>query len=292
MKSIPAVLALCLGMLASGLQAQVRVEVRIPRRNFISYEPVIATVVITNVAGRDLTLHDADGQRWCNFEIQTGDGRLIPPRDPDAGLSPLLIPAGETIKRSANLASLFPIGDFGLYRVRAGVYLAEAKKFYDSQPANIEVSEGKVFWQQVVGVPEGMDGAGGTRTVSLLSFRLEKDNRLYVRVEDKDKGMVYCTQQLGPILSSGAPQVEIDRANQLHILQLVGLKTYLYTKVGVNGETLGQSTYNSVNSRPNLRKRKDGEVGVYGGQVDIPVAASAADAPAGPKLSDRPAGMQ
>jgi hypothetical protein len=242
------------------------------------------------MTGRDITLHDADGQKWCNFEIQTGEGRLVPARDQETGLVPLLIPAGETIKRSANLAALFPIGDFGMYRVRAAVYFAEARKFYDSQPANIEVSEGKVLWQQTVGVPEGREGAGGSRTLSLLSFRLEKDNRLYVRVEDKEGGVVYATQQLGPILTNNVPHAEIDRENQLHILQLVGLKTYAYTRVGLNGETLDHVTYNSVNSKPNLRKRENGEVVVVGGQVDAPVAVSATG-PAGPKLSDRPAGM-
>ena len=286
-----AAVALCLGFLAPALEAQVRVDLRIPRRLYVAYEPVTVIISITNMAGRDITLQDGNGEKWCNFEIQTEDGRLIPPRNPDQGLNPITIPAGETVKRSANLSALYPIGEFGMYRVRASVYFADAQKFFGSPTSNIEISEGKLIWQQTVGVPDGKPGAGGLRTLSLLTFRLERDNRLYVRVEDKDAGIVYATQQLGPILTNNPPTMEIDRANQLHILQLVGLQTYLYTRVGLNGETLAQLTYNSVNSRPKLRKREDGEVVVAGGQADIPVTASDNPVPAGPKLSDRPAGM-
>ena len=283
--------AAALFLVAPALQAQVRVDLRIPRRLYVSYEPVIVIISITNMAGRDITLQDNEGQKWCNFEIQTEDGRLIPPRDPDQGLSPLTIPAGETVKRSANLSALYPIGEFGMYRVRASVYFADAQKFFGSPTTNIEISEGKLIWQQTVGVPDGKPGAGGLRTLSLLTFRLERDNRLYVRVEDKDGGIVYATQQLGPVLTNSPPEAQIDRDNQLHILQLVGLQTYLYTRVGLNGETLAQVTYNSVTSRPKLRKRENGEVAVVGGQADIPVTASDNPVPAGPKLSDRPAGM-
>ncbi len=291
MKKIPLAAALTLGLLALAprLEAQVRVELRVPRRLYMSYEPVVVTIGITNMSGHDITLQDADGQKWCGFEIQAADGRLVPPNDQQSGLVPVTIPVGGTIKRSANLASLFPIGDFGMYHVRASVYYAEGRRFYGSGNTTIEIAEGKLLWQQTVGIPEGKQGAGGQRVLSLLSFRLERDNRLYVRVEDKEAGLIYATQQLGPIISNNSPQAEIDRSNQLHILQLVGLKTYFYTKIGLNGETLDQQTYHAVTSHPNLRKRESGEVAVVGGQIDLPVASNPVQS--GPKLSDRPAGF-
>lgn len=149
-----------------------------------------------------------------------------------------------------------------------------------------------MIWQQTVGVPAGQDGAGGLRTLSLLTFRLARDNRLYVRVEDKDGGVIYSTRQLGPVLSNNPPQAEMDRANCLHILQLVGLKTYLYNKVGLNGEQLAQTVYNAVTTRPNLRRKNDGDVDVAGGKVDVPAQVPAGVPPQQvTKLSDRPPGL-
>src|SRR5437867_1051994 len=65
-------LALLLGSLLSlavRVQAQIQVDLKLPRLQFIAYEPLIATLHITNLAGRDIDLHDSDGQRWFGFEI-------------------------------------------------------------------------------------------------------------------------------------------------------------------------------------------------------------------------------
>ena len=117
-----------------------------------------------------------------------------------------------------------------------------------------------------------------------------KDNMLYIRVEDKDAGIVYTTKPLGRVLASFDPQIELDKENKIHVLQLIGPKSYVYSKIGLNGEWLGQLSYNAVDSRPVLKKRPDGTVAVVGGQVDMPVS-PAPGAPETPKLSDRPPGL-
>ena len=45
-------------MLAGVARAQVQVELRFKRVQYVAYEPVIATVQITNLAGRDIELRD------------------------------------------------------------------------------------------------------------------------------------------------------------------------------------------------------------------------------------------
>lgn len=272
------------------LQAQIKVDMRIGRRLYITYEPVIVTVAVTNLSGHDVTLQDADTQKWFSFQITTGDDRIIPPMDLNYQLTPLRIGAGETVKRTVNLASLYAVQEFGLYHLKASIYLSEMQKYFSSPMTSFEITDGKLVWQQTVGVPAGEQGAGSYRSISLLTHRREKENMLYVRVEDKDAGIVYVTSPIGRVLFSYDPQVELDRANQLHVLQLVGAKTYLYTKIGLNGEWIGQVTYNAVTSRPVLKKRPDGSVAVVGGLLDVPVSPSPG-APGVPKLSDRPPGL-
>lgn len=283
-------LALALVFAATHAQAQLQVTLKIPRRLYMIYEPVIATISISNLTGRDVTLTDEGAQKWFSFQIFTGDDRPVPPRSATYELQPLTIPNGTTVKRSVNLVSLYPVTDFGLYRIRANIFFAELNRYFSSMPVSIEVSEGKVLWQQTVGVPEGQPGAGGYRLYELLSFRQPKDNMLYVRVQDKEAGVIYATYPVGRLLVANEPQVQLDAQNQLHILQLVGPKVYAYSRVGLNGEWGGQTTYLAAKTRPRLTKLASGKVDVSGGQMDVPVV-QAADAPPAPKLSDRPAGM-
>src|SRR5437764_15349610 len=77
MRSRWSVLLLCLA--ASSANAQLQVELKFPRLQYIAYEPVAANLVITNLAGRDVDLHDGDGQSWFGFEVTGNEGRSIAP---------------------------------------------------------------------------------------------------------------------------------------------------------------------------------------------------------------------
>jgi len=276
--------------LTPALHAQIQVNLKITRRLFIAYEPVVATVTITNLAGRDILLQDAEGQKWFSFSITNPEESPVAPRDLNYQASPLTLLAGQSVKRKVNLNELYPVNDYGLYRVRASIYFADMHKYFSSAPSGIEISEGKVVWQQTVSVPEGQEGARSNRLVSLLTFRQPKDNELYVRIEDKDAGIMYCTHAIGRILIEEPPQVLLDEQNQVHVLQLVGPKTYTYTRIGLNGEVVEQTAFSELKSKPHLKKIANGNVAVAGGQLEEPVSEQAGKSKT-PKLSDRPAGL-
>jgi hypothetical protein len=282
-------LVLFLGLLPS-LYSQIQVEMRIPRRLYIAYEPIVVTVGITNLTGRDITLQDIDNLKWFSFQVNTADDRIVPPLDLNYKLSPLTIAAGETVKRQLNLTTLYAVHEFGLYHIKASVYFGDTQKYYSSQSNSFEVTEGKLVYHQTVGVPEGQEGAGTSREISLLTHRNEKYNILYIRVEDRENGLVYTTTPLGRIVLSYEPQVALDRKNQIHVLHLFGPRAYVYSRIGLNGEWLGQANYNVVKAQPTFKKMPDGSVAILGGKLDIP-ANPAAGAPATPKLSDRPPGL-
>jgi hypothetical protein len=274
----------------STMHAQIRVELSISRRLYIAYEPIIATVTITNLAGRDIDLQDSPSQQWFGFQVLNGDDTPVPPRDVNYKTDPLTILAGQSVKRKVNLNELYPVNDFGLYRIRASIYFQDIQKYFNSPPSVIEVTDGRLIWQQTVGVPEGQQGAGGNRQISLLTFRLPKENKLYLRVEDKDEGVIYCMYQLGRVLVEEKPQIELDMQNQIHILQLSGPKAYLYSHVSLNGELLGQKMYDQLTSKPHMKKIANGTIAIAGGKEEAPPPAPGTT-PTGPKLSDRPAGL-
>lgn len=283
-RAVPALLLL--GMLAGHAHAQVRVELGFKRKLYVLYEPIIATVTIANLSGKPLLLENSGPNKWFGFNIETEDGRIVPPINPDYELKPAAVGPGEKLSRAVNITPLFPLRDFGPYRVKASVYSSEFGRYFSSAPQGIEITEGRPIWQEVVGVP-GADGRPELRTITLLSHRLSRTTRLYVRIEDKEKGKVFATHQLGPFLTFGRPDVMLDARNELHILQNSAPKHFLYTHLGLQGEVLGQQAYSESGSRPVLAKKPDGSVAVAGGRVYTPGEEEAAQS-AADKVGDRP----
>jgi hypothetical protein len=154
--AILAVAAL-LAMMSHRAKAQVTVDLSIKRNLYVAYEPLLATVRVSNLSGNRLLLADVEGKKWFGFQIETLDGRPIPPTDPNYEIDPIEVGSGESITRTVNLTQLYPLSDFGSYRVRASVYAAELGGYFSSPPLTVEITEGRLIWQQTVGVP-GMGG--------------------------------------------------------------------------------------------------------------------------------------
>ena len=272
---------------ATAAEAQIQVDLKFKRLQYIAYEPVVATVAITNLAGRDIELHDADGQSWLGFELSGSEEQPIAPLSGAKAEPALKIAAGQRVTRQINLTPLYPVNEFGAYHVRTNVYFADLGKFFYSGTRVFEVTDARPIWQQTVGVPEGTAGSGEVRTYSLMTNRFPDHTSLYVRVQDKDSGVVYATYSLGRTISFEQPQAEIDRANQLHVLHCAAPRAWSYARVGLNGELLEHSSFMETKTRPRLVHSANGEIAVRGGVIEAPARNSASKVP---KLSARPPG--
>ena len=284
--------ALC--MLLSTAQAQLQVGMQIKRRLFVQYEPIVATVFIRNLSGRDIPLMDQDNKQWFGFSIYEGGERPLVAYNPDYQTEPIIIPAGETIQRKVVLNHMYPVNSLGSYRIKAQIYFAALDQYFESPPFTVEITTGRAISEQTVGVPEGLPGAGELRRYTVMTFRRTDHNYIYVKVENPDNGAVFCCQPIGRLITAvGAePEIKLDRDNQLHILHLTGPKMFRHTMVSLNGELLGQETYMAAPMRPTLRVAKSGDMVVVGGvlynknnmanELGVPAA------PNIPKLSDRP----
>lgn len=277
-------------LLIPRLHAQVVVELSIKRTFYIAYEPLLATVRITNLSGNPLLLADVEGKKWFGFQITASEGRPIAPMDPNYEVQPVKIGAGESISRTVNLIQLYPLGDFGSYHVRAMIYVPELSTYFSSEPRTIEISEGRLIWEQIVGVPEKAGIQSSLRTISLLSQRLTNRTDLYLRIQDKQNGIVYCTHRLGDYITFGKPEIMLDSTNTIHVLQNTLPKEFVYSKVGLDGKILERASYNTVGiNQPHLHHLGDGNVVVAGG---VPFDPHAQPTPVSiPKLSDRPVAL-
>ncbi|HEY2713261.1 MAG TPA: hypothetical protein VGI60_12160 [Chthoniobacterales bacterium] len=266
-------------------EGQIQVDLKFRRLQYIAYEPVLATVTITNLAGRGIELRDNGDQAWYGFEI-TGDGdRLLAPiKRPHE--PPLQIAAGTSVTRKIDLTSLFPVQDLGVYHVRTNVFFADLNKFFYAQTKVFEVTSARPIWQRTVGEPTGY----GTRTYSLMTNRFPDHTSLYVRVEDRENSLVYATFSLGRVISFDQPHAEIDRENHLHVLHCTAPRVWAYSVIGLDGKLLKREAYSEARTMPRLRRTPDGVVEVGGGMLGNPARAVPlrTEKPLS-KISDRPA---
>src|SRR5438132_8340623 len=276
----------CLLLFAAKAEAQIQVDVKFKRLQYIAYEPVVATLSITNLAGRDIDLHAADGQSWLGFEITGNEGQPIAPINAENAQAPLKIGAGQRVTQQVNLTPLYPVQDFGTYHVRTNVYFADLGKFFYSPSRVFEVTDARPIWQQTVGIPDGVAAPGNARTYSLLTNRFPDHTSLYVRVQDRDSGIVYATYSLGRAIAFEEPQAEIDHTNQLHVLHCSAPRAWAYSRIGLNGELLVHSSFMATKTRPRLVRAANGDVAVRGGTIESPAAQSSRGT--APKLSARP----
>ena len=119
--------------------------------------------------------------------------------------------------------------------MRANVYFADLNKYFYARAKVFEVTTARPIWQQTVGAPGEQHGE---RTYSLMTNRFPDHTSLYVRVEDKSKRLVYATYSLGRVIAFDEPHAEMDRANQLHVLQCAAPRIWAYSSIGLDGKLI------------------------------------------------------
>jgi len=274
----------------SAAQAQLQVDLSIKRNLYLAYEPLIAQVSITNLSGNSLNLRDTEDSKWFAFQIETLDGRPVAPRDSNHSNPALFIKPGQKLTRPMNLTPLYPISEYGGYRIRAAVTVPSLGRTFTSSPLNVEITEGRSIFKKTVGVPPSQEGGGGTREINVLTHRLPNSSQLYIRIQDPVRGVVHCTHRLGRIVSYGSPEILLDEMNEVHILQNIAPKAFLYSHIGLNGEVRNRKTYLQEINRPLLKKTPDNLITVTGGKEYDP-ALEAQKKQQIPSLSDRPVAL-
>jgi len=277
-------LSILLAGLLSNARAQLDVSLDIKRNIFVRGEPIEATVAVRNLAGKDVMLRDTAENPWFGFQIMKGSDTPVGARG-NYRNEPQVVLSGESVRRSVDLLRLYPLNEYGTYTVRAAIYFPETGKFFASAPFRVDISDGRKLWTQTVGVPGSKEGAGEYRVMSLLSFQQVKGMTLYARIEDEGSGASYGTYPLGPMLGDATLGHEFDQDNTLYVFHMVAPSQFALSKIGVNGEWLGQTMWHSEKGRATVRRKPDGRIVVVGATrtLEKPVAG-----PEVPRLSDRP----
>lgn len=253
--------------------AQVAVRLEMNKAGYLVHEPVVATVYITNHAGRQLELKTEKGRPWLDFHI-TSRGRSVPKANPtDYGA--LIIPTGETVARKVTLNSSYALGNMGNYvcQVYVNTPGPTGESGFSSNRAHFSVSTGRVIWKQQVGIPEA---PGEIREYELITFSGNRSYELFAHVTSKNRGQEIATIPLGKIISFNQPKCLLDRANNMHSLYQITPDMFGYSCITPSG-IRKFTTYHrrAQTGLPRLVSFASGEVQVAGGIPHDPVAEEA-----------------
>jgi len=135
-------------------------------------------------------------------------------------------------------------------------------------------------------VPSAPGSAPEVRKYTLEQANYLKEQlRLYVQVSDAALARIYRVTALGPMVSFGQPEAQVDRASRLKVLWQTGAQSYSYAVVNPDGTVAATEYYDNFFSRPRLTVDENGEVSVTGGTrrlkpAEMPMVKSPNELPA------------
>jgi hypothetical protein len=246
--------------------AQLHIDAKMGREgaDYLLYERTDMFVTLTNTSDTDIVLDNEGSHPWLSFMICKHNTMPVRP-ERQALFKPLTLKQGETKTLRINLTPLFSFRDEGGYTAQAVVTLPGAGDI-TSREVPFTVLLGKVVWSQ----QRPVDGTD--RIYSLLRFSPKPDETdLYLRVEVPSDNLVLANVGLGPVEAYIDPQVFFDPQGNLHVMHLISMSTYLYTRADATGKVIHQGVFKTFQEvPPRLRKMDDGNIYVAGGLEETP----------------------
>ena len=251
--------------IAKESNAQLIVNMNLPKTNYLSYEPMVATVTVYNRAGNDVVLGGPKGRGWMSFDVYR-EGQLLSPRSFDGGFETMLLKAGRSVTKKVDINRLYPVADYGSYTINASVYFPPRRSYFSSKKRRVNVTDARAFWKQSFGFSQGRNKLASFRQFSLHEHRESANSALYVRLRETKGTKVYCTFSLGRFINVRKPQATIDAQNRLHVMHMISPRIYSHAKVSPEGAFLGNEYYReTTETRPSLVIDAGGSVKVVGG---------------------------
>ncbi len=253
-----------LGLLALTLPspAQVTVQLLLDQDQFLRDESVWVKVRIVNHSGQTLRLgEDSD---WLTFGIENRDGHAVTKHGEVPIPGKLELESAMVADHKADLTPYFDLGTPGRYYVTATLHIKPWNQAVASKPKTFDIVRGTKLWEQEFGVPV-KEGPPEVRKYALQQATYLRHLELYARVTDLPENRVFRVVQLGPLVSFGRPETQIDRESKLHVLFQTGARSFNYRVLDPEGEVLVRQSYDYTTTRPTLRTDDQGRITVTGG---------------------------
>ena len=262
-----------IGLILAGMawlhaSAQVTLDLRLAQNEFLPGESIPLAVKITNLSGQKLHFGGEPG--WLTFSVESTDGFDVVKNSEVPLPEEFDLFSSQAGTLHVDLAPSFQISRTGHYKVTAVLHLKDWAASIPGTPKEFDIVNGVKLWSQNFGIPTSA-GPPEMREYSLEKANyLREQLRLYLQLTDAAESRIFKTIALGPMVSFGFPEQQVDRVSQLHVLWQTGAQSFSYCVISPDGEILKRDLYELINSRPKLNVDDNGEVSVVGGMKRIP----------------------
>lgn len=266
--------------------AQLSTNLRLSKKIYVTGEPVIAVVTITNHAGRTLTFASDGRMQWLDFIMKNSRGESVSAKG-RAIFGKMTIKAGESLAREVDLTQHFQLNESGNFSASAVVHMpGDVGEGSSTNRVLFSQSPGALYWSQKVGIP---GNPGQTRDLRLLNFSGEERAQIYAQVIDGATGQNVRTFLLGDILTLRKPLATVDRQQRMHVMFLATPTMWVHCEVNTDGKLVNRQIHQrAAQGDPQLLTFGDGTVRVANSIPYDQKAAAEAKAKIR-KASDRPA---
>ncbi len=280
MKILSVILMFCAAFVPS-FQAQnsavnaVRVDLTLDQEQFLANEDVHIAVRVTNRSGQELHLgKDAD---WVTFTVDGKDHYVVSQLADVPVQGEFSLASSKTGTKRVNLTPYFDFRPVGRYQVTASVKIPQWDKEIVSTPISFDIIKGTKLMEFDFGVPlkKGNTNAQPEMRKYVLQQAIYLNQmRLYLRLTDANDSSVLRVFPIAPMVSFSHPEAQVDGFSNLHVLHQTGARSFNYSVIDPNGETVTRQTYDYTSTRPILRPGVDGKVTVAGGLLRANLADS------------------
>ena len=265
---------------------QVTVEVTQDQDQFLPGEALIAAVRITNRSGQTLNFGSDPG--WLTFSVESRDGYVVLKTGEVPVMGEFSLESSKRAIKRVDLAPYFNLAKQGRYSIVANVTIKEWNQQISSAPKLFDIIEGAKLWEQEIGVPRSNKSTNQAPEVRKYTLQeanhLRKSLMLYLRLSDS-AGKINKVFPIGPMISFGQPDSQVDKSNNLHVLFQNGPHSFSYLVFNPDAEIVRRQTFDYT-TRPHLQTDNDGHFSVAGGRrrvtsddVPPPGEASGTNAP-------------
>ena len=261
--------ALGLGILLASLwhsPAQVTVDIALDQHQFLPGESLPVAVRITNRSGQ--TLHLGKDQQWLVVSVESHDGNAVTKAGELPVTGEFTLESSKRAIKTVDVAPYFTLAKPGRYSVVATVTVPEWDRQITSQSESFDIIDGVNMWEQEIGVPR--PGGATNSPPEVRKYTLQQANylrrhlMLYLRLTDT-AGKLNKVLAIGPMISFGQPEPQVDRFSNLHVLYQNGPHSFSYTIVDPDGNVLRRRSYDYT-TRPRLEPDSNGNLVVTGGR--------------------------
>lgn len=259
----PALLALAaVTALITRAHAQVDAELILEPDQFLRDEPIPVKLRITNRSGQTLKLGESND--WVTFNVEiTGRGPVERVGQPPMATA-FELESAHHATREINLQPWFEVSQPGRYSVSATVRIRQWDREVIARAKPLEIVRGAKLWEQEIGVPTTA-GDPEVRRFVLQQANYRKQLKLYLRVCNLTDTFAFKVLALGPVVSFGRPEAQVDAQSNLHVLFQTGARSFLYCEITPGGELKTRQNYEFGAARPSLRLAESGKIVVAGG---------------------------